>query len=117
MAQGLERLFWLVGGILILPFLLHQGIALSDTESAKNRAPELGFLSSASPTSAVANARTVAPAEARGQSAGLGLICRAFYVADHTPQRCVASAPEVPQPNAVRAHSTMDGEQHKTLNF
>lgn len=41
MKQGLERLFWIVGGVLLLPFILHQGIILSYNSSPASQVAHL----------------------------------------------------------------------------
>ncbi|MCW8194657.1 class D sortase [Proteobacteria bacterium 005FR1] len=40
MRQGLERLFWVIGGLLVLPFILQQGLVLSRNSDAA-AAPQL----------------------------------------------------------------------------
>lgn len=41
MLKGLERLFWLVGGFLIVPFVVQQGLALSSHSPKRMEAPQL----------------------------------------------------------------------------
>lgn len=41
MRQGLERLFWVIGGLLVLPFVFQQGLVLSRSAAPSADAPHL----------------------------------------------------------------------------
>lgn len=67
MKKGLERLFWIVGGFLVLPFVVQQGIIVSQQASPKSQPAQLRSMSMKEPVIArPAIATSLAPAnEAR----------------------------------------------------
>jgi sortase A len=58
MRQGLERLFWVIGGLLILPFILQQGLVLSRSASPTADVPQLYSMPVARPATATAVSST-----------------------------------------------------------
>lgn len=66
MQKGLERLFWIIGWVLIIPFAIQQGLVLSTSTSDSNEAPQLRSIPMARP----AIAAGVAPVENSSRSQG-----------------------------------------------
>jgi sortase A len=57
MQQGLERLFWVVGGLLLLPFVIQQGLVLDRSAAPTAHAPQLY----SAPVAQPAIARSLSP--------------------------------------------------------